>query len=67
MVYAHPGTIPGWSEYLWILGYSGKGVVCGVCPSRDDPGMVRVSLELKNSMPFYGVTGHSGHVTKLML
>jgi len=24
-VYAHPGTIPGWSEYLWILGYSDKG------------------------------------------
>ena len=82
MVYAHPGTIPGWSEYLWIPRYSDKAIVCGVYSSQDGqsisgswaslarvemwcvwsshycPGMVRVSLELKNSMPFYGVTGH---------
>ena len=97
VVYAHPSTIPGWSEYLWIPGYSDKGgcvwcmpipgwsrdgqsisgsrdtltrgcmpipvqsqdgqsisgswdtltrgVVCGVCPSRYNPGMVRVSLD----------------------
>ena len=31
VVYAHPGTIPGWSEYLWVLGYSDRrGCVC-VC------------------------------------
>jgi len=25
VVYAHPSTIPGWPEYLWIPGYSDKG------------------------------------------
>jgi len=39
VVYAHPGTIPGWSEYLWIPKYSDKGgcVWCMPIPvqSRD--------------------------------
>jgi len=33
----HPSTIPGWSEYLWILGYSDKGgcVWCMSIPVLD--------------------------------
>ena len=44
---AHPCTIPGWSEYLGISGYSDRGVhaVC-MCPSVYCPGMVRVSWDL---------------------
>ena len=36
---------------------AGVDVWC-VWSSHYCPGMARVSLELKNSMPFYGVTGH---------
>ena len=43
---AHPCTVPGWSEYLRISGYSaGEGAVC-VCPSMYCPGMIRVSQDL---------------------
>ena len=40
---AHPCTVPGWSEYLGILGYTDRGVQC---PSMYCPGMVRVSRDL---------------------
>ena len=30
VVYTHPGTVPGWSEYLWIPGYSDRAGLCGV-------------------------------------
>jgi len=42
----------------FVYGSQQRGVVCGVYSSRYYPGMVRVSLEIKNSLPFYGVTGH---------
>ena len=43
----HPCTVPGWSGYLGISGYSDRGVhaVC-MCPSMYCPGMVRVSWDL---------------------
>jgi len=37
VVYAHPGMILGWSEYLWIPGYSDKG---GLCVVYAHPGMI---------------------------
>ena len=49
-------------KFIWIPGYSDNGgcVWCMPIPVQSHccPGMARVSLELKNSMPFYGVTGH---------
>ena len=40
-------TVPGWSEYLGISGYSDRegGAVC-LCPSMHCPGMVKVSQDL---------------------
>jgi len=30
VVYTHPSNVLGWLEYLWILGYSDIGRLCGV-------------------------------------
>ena len=52
----HPGMILGWLEYLGnprLLTQRGGGELC---PSRDDPGMVGVSLESQHTRTGRGVS-----------
>ena len=54
----HPGMIPGSSEYPrnpWILRQGGSEL----CPSRDDPGIVRVSQESQDTQTGGGGGGRA--------
>ena len=60
----HPGMIPGPSEYRRNPGILRQGG-SELCPSRDDPGIVRVFQESQDSPSIPGIPGYSDRGVEL--